>query len=116
VRDLSLVPLTIFPFVENSFKHGASELIRDAWVNIDLSVYRDEFILKIENSKSPTRNPNSSGIGLNNVKRRLELIYGKDHKLQILDGTDSYLVILKIALTRMEKNHLSDYESEMSYR
>jgi two-component system, LytTR family, sensor kinase len=116
VRDLSLVPLTIFPFVENSFKHGASELIRDAWVNIDLSVYRDEFIFKIENSKSPTRNPNSTGIGLNNVKRRLELIYGKDHKLQILDGTDSYLVILKIALTRMEKNHLSDYESEMSYR
>jgi hypothetical protein len=117
VRDLSLVPLTIFPFVENSFKHGISELIRDAWVNIDLSLYRDEFIFKIENSKSPSyKNPNSTGIGLNNVKRRLELIYGKDHKLQILDGTDSYLVVLKIALTRMEKTQHPAYESEMSYR
>ena len=86
-------------------------------MNIDLSVYRNEFIFKIENSKSPSyKNPNSTGIGLNNVKRRLELIYGEDHQLQILDGTESYLVILKIALTRMKKKHLSAYESEMSYR
>jgi sensor histidine kinase YesM len=117
VRDLSIVPLSIFPFVENSFKHGASELIRDAWVNIDLSMYQNEFIFKIENSKSRThKNPNSTGIGLKNVKRRLELIYGNDHKLQILDSTESYLVILKIALARMDKSHLPTYESELSYR
>jgi sensor histidine kinase YesM len=41
------------------------------------------------------------GIGLNNVRRRLELIYGEDHSLQIFDGHDTYLVVLKIKLSRM---------------
>jgi hypothetical protein len=117
VKELSIVPLMIFPFVENSFKHGASEHIRDAWVNIDLSIYREEFVFKIENSKNSNyKLPGSSGLGLKNVKRRLELVYGKDHKLDILDSEESFLVVLKIALTRMEKTQLPTYESEMSYR
>jgi two-component system, LytTR family, sensor kinase len=116
VRDLAIVPLTIFPFVENSFKHGVSELIHDAWVNIDLSIYRDEFVFKIENSKSAHyKNPNSGGLGLKNVRRRLELVYGKDHRLQIMDSEDRFLVILKISLTQMKKTQLV-YENQLSYR
>jgi len=114
---LGIVPLVIFPFVENSFKHGASETIDTAWINMDCSVYKDDFVFKIENARNmaPPDLAKSGGIGLNNVRRRLELIYGEDHSLQIIDGHDTYLVVLKIKLSRMtsmeEKN-----EAQLSYR
>jgi two-component system, LytTR family, sensor kinase len=117
VRGLSIVPLCLFPFVENSFKHGASEIISDAWINIDLSVYKNDFIFKIENSKGHAIiSRNGNGIGLSNVKRRLELLYKSDHRLQIVEAKEHYLVVLKIALKEMKKQNVEAYEGEMSYR
>jgi sensor histidine kinase YesM len=117
VRSLSIVPLSLFPFVENSFKHGASELIRDAWINVDFSVYKNDFIFKIENSKGHHINKSDrNGIGLTNVKRRLELLYRNDHKLQIIDGEERFLVVLKIALSEMKLQNAEVYENEVSYR
>ncbi len=115
-EHLGIVPLLIFPFVENSFKHGASEAIDNAWINIDCSIYKDEFVFKIENARNntPPGVAKSGGIGLNNVRRRLELIYGKDHSLQIIDGHDTFLVVLKIKLSHMtsiEEKH----EAELSH-
>jgi sensor histidine kinase YesM len=116
VENLGIVPLTLFPFVENSFKHGASEMIEDAWINIDFSIFQNQFVFKIENGKGPKVNSlTSNGIGLRNVMRRLELIYQKDHTLQIIDSPDSFLVILKIALVKMKKIDSQMYEAEMSY-
>ncbi len=116
IQDLSIVPLSIFPFVENSFKHGASEMIEEAWINIDFSTFKNYFVFKIENGKGPKLATNTTkGLGLNNVRRRLELIYGDDHSLQIIDSPDSFLAILKIALPRMKKIENRQYETEMSY-
>lgn len=115
VLDLSIVPLTIFPFVENSFKHGASEIIEQAWINIDFSTFKNSFVFKIENGKGPKVASHSKGIGLSNVKRRLELIYGRDHSLQVIDGTETFLIILKISLSRMNKIEHRQYETEVSY-
>lgn len=102
--ELMIAPLILFPFVENSFKHGASETIGSAWINIDFSTYRDNFVFKIENSKPSVAVPSSNGhgIGLTNTRRRLELVYGGDHTLQILDTVDTYLVILKVRLSRLK--------------
>lgn len=116
INDLGIVPLTIFPFIENSFKHGASEMIVDSWINMDFSTFNNFFVFKIENGKGQkSQQIEMKGIGLNNVKRRLELIYGRDHSLQIIDSPESFLVILKIALTRMEKIENRQHEDEMSY-
>ena len=116
IQDLSIVPLSIFPFVENSFKHGASEMIEEAWINIDFSTFKNYFVFKIENGKGPKlASSTTKGLGLNNVRRRLELIYGDDHSLQIIDSPDSFLAILKIALPRMKKIENRQYEAEMSY-
>ncbi len=114
---LGIVPLVIFPFVENSFKHGASETVDSAWININASVYKDEFVFKIENSRC-AGTPDSTkagGIGLNNVRRRLELIYGEEHSLQIIDGHDTYLVVLKIKLKRMAETGIEDHEAELHH-
>lgn len=116
INHLAIVPLTIFPFVENSFKHGASEMIKDAWINIDFSTFKNHFVFKIENGKGlKLTTLETKGIGLANVKRRLELIYGNDHQLQIIDGEESYLVILKITLSRMNTLDSKLHETEMSY-
>jgi sensor histidine kinase YesM len=116
VNNLSIVPLTIFPFVENSFKHGASEMIQDAWINIDFSTFRNNFVFKIENGRvQKTITPERKGLGMHNVKRRLELIYGDDHNLQIIDSDETFLVILKIALSRMKNTQTREHEIEVSY-
>ena len=90
-------------------------MIEEAWINIDFSTFKNSFVFKIENGKGPRVSFESSGIGLNNVKRRLELIYGDDHSLQIIDGTETFLVVLKISLTRMNKIDHRKYETEVSY-
>jgi two-component system LytT family sensor kinase len=117
-EDLAIAPLVIFPFIENSFKHGASESIGSSWINIDFSRYKGQFVFKIENSKAahPSSSANGHGIGLTNTRRRLELIYGGDHTLQITDAADSYLVILRIRLTRLDKKLNERHEVEMSHR
>jgi sensor histidine kinase YesM len=116
MEALSIVPLSIFPFIENSFKHGASEMIDDAWINIDFSTFKNFFIFKIENSKGPRLlRQDTPGLGLQNVTRRLELIYGTDHTLQIIDSEASFLVVVKIAIGRMKKMERNQHETEMSY-
>jgi two-component system LytT family sensor kinase len=117
-EDLTIAPLVIFPFVENSFKHGASESIGPAWVNIDFSRYRENFVFKIENSKSSQAkgSSNGHGIGLSNTRRRLELIYGTDQSLQITDTDDAYLVVVRIRLDRLKNKINKRREMEVPHR
>lgn len=95
-------PLLLLPFIENSFKHGVSGETEEAWVSIDLHLKDHLLTLKVDNSKSslPTKDERNyrEGIGLQNVKRRLELLYEGDYELKILDTEESYLVVLKLEL------------------
>ncbi|WP_268125116.1 sensor histidine kinase [Roseivirga pacifica] len=99
--SIELSPLLILPFVENAFKHGVSEELDESWVSIELELKEKSLTLKVENSKSNNGNHEDrfaykQGIGLKNVKRRLELLYPEKHDLNILDSSDSYLVVLKL--------------------
>ncbi len=102
ISNEQIAPLLILPFVENSFKHGVSGSTGESWVSIDLQVKNDEMTLKVENSKGSGNGKDEqnykAGIGLNNVRRRLELLYEDAHELKILDTEDSYLVVLKLKL------------------
>jgi two-component system, LytTR family, sensor kinase len=103
VQNRMVAPLLILPFVENSFKHGVSDELNQSWVSIELNVKQDNLTLKVENSKSKNgitedRFDYRQGIGLKNVKRRLELLYPNNHDLNILDSDESFLVVLKLNL------------------
>lgn len=103
VSSQMVAPMLILPFVENCFKHGVSEELSESWVNIDLELKQKNLTLKVENSKSKNgdsedRFEYKEGIGLNNVKRRLELLYGDSHQLELFDEKDSFLVVLKMEL------------------
>lgn len=102
-EHLAIAPMLILPFVENCFKHGVSEALDDSWVSIHLSMKNEIITLKVENSKSINDNQADrfeykQGIGLKNVKRRLELIYPELFDLNILDSEESFLVVLKLNL------------------
>ena len=93
-----VAPLIFLPFVENAFKHGQTEDWENSWVNVELELQDDWIIFKVENSKPQNQISPApkSGIGLQNVQKRLELIYENEYDLQFFNEEDSFLVVLKI--------------------
>lgn len=100
-NNKNIAPLILLPFVENAFKHGTAEILEQPWVSLDISVQGQQLKFKLINSKSTIPNNNaacSTGIGLQNVRKRLDLLYGKKHLLKTQDEPDSYLVNLQMEL------------------
>jgi two-component system, LytTR family, sensor kinase len=95
-------PLLIFPFVENSFKHGTSESLENPWIDLSIAVIDNRLKLKLENSKSqPLSNQkreHGGGIGISNVRKRLDLLYNGSYDLKISDEERRYTVVLKLNL------------------
>ncbi|MEO1257319.1 MAG: histidine kinase [Bacteroidota bacterium] len=90
-----IAPLLLMPFVENAFKHGASESTGNIWVHIFLKVKNNALEFSVKNSKDTDLKIKTKGIGLKNVKRQLDLIYPA-HKLEIKNGAQEFMVFLKI--------------------
>jgi LytS/YehU family sensor histidine kinase len=94
-------PLIFIPFLENAFKHGLSNSIQMGYVNVKLNIQNNTLHFEIENSKSNEIKDDryfKGGIGLNNVKRRLELIFGQKYSLKINDSEDKFIVSLHLSL------------------
>jgi LytS/YehU family sensor histidine kinase len=93
-------PLLLIPFVENSFKHGTSRMLTHPWVKLEIKMENNFLELKLSNNKPQNNGDhiNKKGIGLNNVKKRLQLIYPQSHSLSIMENDMSYDVDLKIEL------------------
>lgn len=103
ISNQEIAPLVFIPFLENSFKHGVSNQIKSGYVNIDLELSDDKVALEIENSKPPSipdkmSLKKSGGIGLENVKRRLKLLYPQKHQINIIDKANTFKVSLNINL------------------
>lgn len=78
-------PMLMIPFVENAFKHGVG-LVREPVIDMQLRLSEDELSFSVRNKigpEAPEDKDNSSGIGLRNVKRRLELLYPDNHRLRL---------------------------------
>jgi LytS/YehU family sensor histidine kinase len=89
------------PFVENAFKHGVG-MVQDPSIEIELNDDKKSLFFSVSNKVSKQNSEikdGSSGIGLANVRRRLELLYPDQHDLTISEKEDRYLVELKIKHT-----------------
>lgn len=95
----SVAPMLLIPFVENAFKHGIS-LIRPSWIKVSLTCTPDKVYFDVYNSvhPSPDKDPeeNSSGIGLENVRQRLNLLYPGRHELTIHQSQTEYFIHLTL--------------------
>lgn len=99
VSGFFIEPLLLIPFVENAFKHVSSHADKNNFVKLELNRNNGLFIFSAENSKDKSKTTDIySGIGLNNVKRRLELLYPGRHELTICNENDVYKVDLKLKI------------------
>ena len=102
-RDIDhqmIAPLLLIPFVENSFKHGTSKMLSKPYVRLNIMLDGNMLYFKLTNSRPESIdempvNPNR-GLGLKNVKKRLELLYPKNHELQTMEDPSEYSVWMKI--------------------
>jgi sensor histidine kinase YesM len=98
VDNFYITPLLLLPLVENAFKHGVCN-IGNNWIRIDISVVDDWLSVKIENSyenKNGKAVNNNKGIGIENVKKRLEILYHGKHEFKVMPDGHSFLTILKV--------------------
>ena len=100
LHQIMIAPLLMIPFVENSFKHGTSQIIGHPWIKLFIDVKDERLRFELENSKpSLTANTRETkGIGLNNVQKRLQLIYNGRHRLFINETEEAYRVWLEVDL------------------
>jgi sensor histidine kinase YesM len=99
-ENVWIAPLIFITFLENAFKHGVSNNNPKAWVNISIELIDGQCIYMVENSKleAGIEEHEKSGIGLQNVQRRLELSYPGKHQLTMENKQDRYVVRLKLTL------------------
>jgi two-component system, LytTR family, sensor kinase len=114
VKGVQVPPLLFLPLVENAFKHGVSNAVEDSWIHIDISLKKHILIFKIENSLCDEKiKPNGfgNGLGLDNLRKRLEILYPDSFELKILKEEDSHLAILKLNFAEsLNKNDIfADY-------
>lgn len=100
MKNIKIAPLLLIPFVENSFKHGVKNDKNEPIFKINLTTTSNSIIFKIKNKKAVKDDLKieSKGIGLENVKRRLDLIYPNEHHLAINNEEGVFEVVLKIDL------------------
>ncbi|HWY99335.1 MAG TPA: histidine kinase [Bacteroidia bacterium] len=96
VRDFEIAPLLIIPLVENSFKHVSHYANKPNEINITLSYGHNTFICKVNNTTERVEQNGSSGIGLKNLERRLELLYPAKFELNVVENNDRFDATLKI--------------------
>lgn len=98
--EVLIPPLLMLPFIENSFKHGIKHESDSGWINITVCVIEKKFIFEIANSIveiAPSQN-GQNGVGIANVKRRLELLYPEGHALLYSKTEKQFKVELEIDL------------------
>ena len=97
IPDKLIPPLILITFVENAFKHGVSYR-QESFIDIAVGIDDGGLYFTCKNSKVPSGEDHHGGVGLQNVRRRLDLIYGDGYSLNIDDQTDTYSVELILPL------------------
>lgn len=99
ITDQTISPLLLIPLVENSFKHGIVKEQGRSFIIIEVTVSKERFDFKIENSKGiNSTNMSSKGIGLENIRKRLELLYKNCYTFNIMETSGKFRVELSIKL------------------
>jgi tetratricopeptide (TPR) repeat protein len=98
-----IAPLLLLPLVENAFKHGISKLAEQGWINIEARIRENQFTFKVSNNRATaplpaTQRSRYGNIGLQNIKKRLTILYPDKHSFRTIEEEDVFVVILKVDL------------------
>ena len=97
-NEYKVMPLLYIILLENAFKHGLENLHEDAYVHLNMKTKNNEVIFEIENNFDIEQPKEDNGIGLKNLKRRLELVYPKKHTLTFSTTENIYKAQLTLQL------------------
>ncbi|MEO6870198.1 MAG: histidine kinase [Ginsengibacter sp.] len=98
-ENKKIAPLLMIPFIENSFKHGTSKMLKDPWIKLTIQSDKHMLHFVLVNNKPVEVNTNHRyGIGLNNVKKRLSILYPQKHYLNIEPTANTFTVNMQIPL------------------
>jgi len=98
IGDKHIEPLLLLPFIENAFKHGLEQETGAGFVNIVLCIGENDLTMEIVNSKPAEQESSFRGLGLQNVLKRLIILYPDNHQLNINDEADKYYVSLTLQM------------------
>jgi LytS/YehU family sensor histidine kinase len=94
--EFEIMPLMFINLIENAFKHGVENLRKDAFVHIQLALIEGDLRLEVCNNFDAALLSEKSGIGLKNLRRRLQLEYPKRHHLAFEVHNNEYTATLNI--------------------
>lgn len=121
VQKYQIAPLLLLPFLENAFKHGTSKQIDQCWISLDLSLEEGVMGFKLINSVDPIdpatedKNVQVGGVGLENVKKRLDILYRGNYNLEYQKMEEVYVVNLKLRLEVLEEKYIDDLQLSKTY-
>jgi two-component system LytT family sensor kinase len=95
LKEMKIPPLLLIPFVENAFKHGAVSESKE-WLWIDINMTGTELIFSCINTKANKHKDFTGGIGIDNVRKRLELLFKGRYELDIRDNEHQFTVKLEL--------------------
>jgi len=101
VNGQKIAPLLLITFLENAFKHGAKGSSGNTFVHLTIKVEKDRLDFIVENNKGvidEIQTGEHNGLGLQNIKRQLELLYPGKHQLNIKDQQDRFTIALQLIL------------------
>ena len=116
IGQYQIAPFLLLPFVENAFKHGTGKQLDQSWISLNISMSDSVMCFKLVNSAEPDndkKQPGAGGLGLLNVKKRLELLYKDRHRFETKRLEDVFVADLEVTLEKLEEQYA---EMEMSYR
>jgi sensor histidine kinase YesM len=117
-NNKKIAPLLLLPFVENSFKHGASKTLSRPWVSLNIIIENSTMYFMLNNSRPQeyTNLNHNGGIGLSNVQKRLQLLYPARHELKVTSEQERFTVLLEIVLQPVnEKQAFKKLKKERRY-
>ena len=94
-KHLKVPPMLLLTFVENAFKHGAAQTDGDSWIIMNLSVDKNRLVFSVENSVPEGHAPYISGLGLTNLKKRLDILFSSNYELVTMPEDGQFLAVLK---------------------
>jgi two-component system LytT family sensor kinase len=112
VAQLGIAPFILMTFVENAFKHVSKQRDNHNWININIRITGLQLEMDVSNSTSDEELReliNYGGIGLKNVKRRLELLYPGEYELSITENPGSFAVKFRLLLSELELSPSFEY-------
>lgn len=114
--NLMIAPFIIMPFIENAFKHISNHNNKENFIDIKLETIDSSLFLSTKNTKdglsrAESFNVNYKGLGLKNVKRRLDLIYPGDYEIKINEDQDIFELNLRLNLRSLENEKVAKRQS-----